>query len=132
MCRYELNCKSIAQNLASIRSLPDLKMLGLNRNVLTWDGEQLATWLDALGLGELAPNFLAHNIDGGTVFLLTEEHLKELGFHIVGDRLYFIEVCLKYHHRVGRMRASRWVFASVVLASAAITLRARRPHAPMA
>jgi hypothetical protein len=41
-------------------------MLGLHRNVLTWDGEQLATWLDALGLGELAPNFLAHNVDGET------------------------------------------------------------------
>ena len=52
----------------------------------------MATWLDALGLGDLAPNFLAHNVDGGTVFLLTEEHLKELGFNLVGDRLYFIEV----------------------------------------
>lgn len=89
---YELNCKSIAQNLASIRGLPDLKTLGLHRNVLTWNGEQLATWLDALGLGDLAPNFLAHNVDGGTVFLLTEDHLKELGFNLVGDRLYFIEL----------------------------------------
>ena len=142
--RYELNCKSIAANLASIRGLPDLKMLGLHRNVLTWDGEQLGTWLDALGLGDLVPAFLAHNIDGarpglrehrpalrrrgrrrlpcppahvaalrvracnlrcrcsderaraamtgGTVFLLTEDHLKELGFNLVGDRLYFVEV----------------------------------------
>jgi len=89
---YDLNCKSIAQNLASIRGLPDLKMLGLPRNVLVWDGEQLATWLDALGLGELAPAFRAHNINGGTVFLLTEDHLRELGFSLVGDRLYFIEV----------------------------------------
>ena len=64
---YELNCKSIAQNLASIRGLPDLKMLGLPRNVLTWDAEQLGSWLDALGLGELVPNFQAHNVDGGTV-----------------------------------------------------------------
>ena len=90
--RYELNCKSIAQNLASIRGLPDLKMLGLPRNVLTWDAEQLGTWLDALGLGELVPNFQSHNVDGGTVFLLTEEHLRELGFGLVGDRLYFVEV----------------------------------------
>ena len=67
-------------------------MLGLPRNVLIWDGEQLASWLDALGLGELAPAFLAHNVNGGTVFLLTEEHLRELGFALVGDRLYFIEV----------------------------------------
>ena len=69
---YDLNCKSIAQNLASIRGLPDLKMLALPRNVLVWDGNQLVTWLDALGLGELGPAFLAHNVNGGTVFLLTE------------------------------------------------------------
>lgn len=81
---FELNCKSIAQNLASIRGLPDLKMLGLQRNVLVWDGEQLGSWLDALGLGSLVPSFLANNIDGGTVFLLTEDHLKDLGFSVVG------------------------------------------------
>jgi len=67
-------------------------MLGLQRNVLVWDGEQLGTWLDALGLGAVVPSFLANNIDGGTVFLLTEEHLKDLGFNIVGDRLYFVEL----------------------------------------
>ena len=42
---YDVNCKSIAQNLASIRGLPDLKILGLPRNVLVWDGEQLGAWL---------------------------------------------------------------------------------------
>jgi hypothetical protein len=40
--------------------------------------------LSAVGLGGV--------FSGGTVFLLTEEHLKELGFSLVGDRLYFIEV----------------------------------------
>ena len=40
------------------------------------------SWLDALGLGDKGPAFLAHNINGGTVFLLTEEHLKELGFDV--------------------------------------------------
>merc|ERR1719218_200507 len=89
---YELNCKSIAANLASIRGLPDLKMLGLPRNVLVWDGEQLATWLDALGLSHVAPAFLDHNINGGTVFLLTEDHLRDLGLTVVGDRLYFIDL----------------------------------------
>ena len=92
MYEYDLNCKSIAQNLASIRGLPDLKMLGLPRNVLVWDGEQLATWLDALGLSHVAPAFLDHNINGGTVFLLTEDHLRDLGLTVVGDRLYFIDL----------------------------------------
>jgi len=45
-----------------VRGLPDLKMLGLPRNVLVWDGEQLGTWLDALGLGQVVPAFLDHNI----------------------------------------------------------------------
>ena len=45
-----------------MRGLPDLKMLGLPRNVLVWDGEQLGTWLDALGLGQVVPAFLDHNI----------------------------------------------------------------------
>jgi len=103
---YELNCKSIAQNLASIRGLPDLKMLGLPRNVLVWDGEQLASWLDALGLGALAPNFLAHNVNGGTVFLLTEDHLKELGFSVVGDRLYFIELLTQLYDDIVNWSAS--------------------------
>jgi len=103
---YELNCKSIAQNLASIRGLPDLKMLGLPRNVLVWDGEQLASWLDALGLGSLAPAFLAHNINGGTVFLLTEDHLKELGFTVVGDRLYFIDVLTQLYDDIVNWSAS--------------------------
>ena len=98
-------------------------MLGLPRNVLVWDGEQLATWLDALGLSPVAPAFLAHNINGatasaaissstcaarsalvatyqsqrhalagGTVFLLTEDHLRDLGLTVVGDRLYFIDL----------------------------------------
>jgi hypothetical protein len=35
--------------MPQVRGLPDLKMLGLPRNVLVWDGEQLGTWLDALG-----------------------------------------------------------------------------------
>jgi len=40
-----------------VRGLPDLKMLGLPRNVLVWDGEQLGTWLDALGLGQVVPAY---------------------------------------------------------------------------
>jgi len=103
---FDLNCKSIAQNLASIRGLPDLKMLGLPRNTLVWDGEQLATWLEALGLGSLSPSFLFHNINGGTVFLLTEEHLRELGFTVVGDRLYFIELLTQLYDDIVQWSAS--------------------------
>jgi len=103
---YELNCKSIAQNLASIRGLPDLKMLGLPRNTLLWDGEQLSTWLEALGLGSLAPNFLYHNVNGGTVFLLTEDHLRDLGFTLVGDRLYFIELLTQLYDDIVAWSAS--------------------------
>ena len=40
----------------------------------------------------MVPAFLDHNINGGTVFLLTEDHLRELGLTTVGDRLYFIDL----------------------------------------
>jgi len=103
---YDVNCKSIAQNLASIRGLPDLKILGLPRNVLVWDGEQLGAWLEALGLGSLAENFLFHHVTGGTVFLLTEEHLKELGFSVVGDRLYFVELLTQLYDDIVQWSSS--------------------------
>ena len=63
-----------------------------------WDGEQLGAWLEALGLGDLAPSFLHHNVNGGTVFLLTEEHLRDLGFSVVGDRLYETDQGVGYDH----------------------------------
>lgn len=103
---FDLNCKSISQNLASIRGLPDLKMLGLPRNTLLWNGEQLGTWLEALGLGQLAPSFMWHNVNGGTVFLLTEEHLRDLGFTLVGDRLYFIELLTQLYDDIVQWSAS--------------------------
>ena len=42
-------CWRLQAYVPQVRGLPDLKMLGLPRNVLVWDGEQLGTWLDALG-----------------------------------------------------------------------------------
>ena len=66
----------------------------------------LTTRLEALGLGQLAPSFLHHHVNGGTVFLLTEEHLKELGFGLVGDRLYFIELLTQLYDDIVTWSAS--------------------------
>jgi len=65
-----------------------------------------STWLEALGLGSLAPNFLYHNVNGGTVFLLTEDHLRDLGFTLVGDRLYFIELLTQLYDDIVAWSAS--------------------------
>ena len=59
-----------------------------------------------MGLGSLAENFLFHHVTGGTVFLLTEEHLKELGFSVVGDRLYFVELLTQLYDDIVQWSSS--------------------------
>jgi class 3 adenylate cyclase len=49
-------------------------------------GFDVAAWLQEVGLGEYAPQFAAHAIDGDVLAALTDEHLKELGLPL-GDRL---------------------------------------------
>ena len=52
------------------------------------------------------PAFLDHNINGGTVFLLTEDHLRELGLTTVGDRLYFIDLLTQLYDDIVAWSAS--------------------------
>jgi class 3 adenylate cyclase/predicted ATPase len=49
-------------------------------------GFDVRAWLEEIGLGEYAPQFAAHAIDGDILAALTDEHLKELGLPL-GDRL---------------------------------------------
>lgn len=85
----------------------------------------VATWLGALGLGEVcrtgarwpdsqirgqggatdafclsfqhAEAFKYHNLQGDVIFLLLESHLQEMGMKKIGDRLYFMEVRTQPH-----------------------------------
>ena len=49
----------------------------LPSNVLKWNTEQIATWLDKIGYGELKADFQAQNITGETLFELTNESLRD-------------------------------------------------------
>ena len=76
------------------RSLPNLQRAKLPLEVVSWSVREVVTFLNALGLGEWAENFLTHRIQGDTMFSLKEELLKEMGVAKIGDRLYFID-CLQ-------------------------------------
>jgi class 3 adenylate cyclase/predicted ATPase len=49
-------------------------------------GFDVTAWLEEIGLGEHAPQFAAHAIDGDVLAALTDEHLRELGLPL-GHRL---------------------------------------------
>jgi hypothetical protein len=48
--------------------------------------QQVAEWLDKLGLGEYAPRFAENDINFGILAHLTDQDLKDLGITSVGHR----------------------------------------------
>ena len=101
MYEFDLHCKSAsATDGAAIRKMPNLRDLGLPANVFTWSADDVGKWLAALGLGEFAPAFAFHRLQGDVVFLLLESQLQEMGMSKIGDRLYFMEVLTQLHDAV--------------------------------
>ncbi|XP_064206522.1 diacylglycerol kinase delta-like isoform X2 [Anguilla rostrata] len=49
-----------------------------------WAKEEVAAWLDALGLGEYTEIFVRHDIQGSELVLLQRQDLKDLGISKVG------------------------------------------------
>ncbi|KPP68413.1 hypothetical protein Z043_112911 [Scleropages formosus] len=49
-----------------------------------WDTEEVAAWLDSLGLGEYRAIFVHHDIQGSELVLLKRQDLKDLGISKVG------------------------------------------------
>ncbi|KAI1902595.1 hypothetical protein AGOR_G00017550 [Albula goreensis] len=49
-----------------------------------WDMEEVAAWLDSLGLGEYRELFVRHDIQGSELVLLERQDLKDLGISKVG------------------------------------------------
>ncbi|XP_028923359.1 diacylglycerol kinase kappa isoform X2 [Ornithorhynchus anatinus] len=49
-----------------------------------WGTEEVASWLDALGLGEYKDIFIRHDIQGSELILLERRDLKDLGITKVG------------------------------------------------
>ena len=97
---FELNCKSASQSQQALRSMPNVRDLGLSQNVFVWSKHDVATWLKALGLGEHADAFKMNNLQGDVIFLLLESHLQDMGMTKIGDRLYFMEVLTQLHDAV--------------------------------
>uniref|UniRef100_A0A8C9W1C1 Diacylglycerol kinase n=1 Tax=Scleropages formosus TaxID=113540 RepID=A0A8C9W1C1_SCLFO len=51
---------------------------------INWDTEEVAAWLDSLGLGEYRAIFVHHDIQGSELVLLKRQDLKDLGISKVG------------------------------------------------
>ena len=54
-----------------------------------WTHQQVGAWVEEIGLGEFENVFVEQLIDGGALFALKEEDLKELGLKI-GQRKLFL------------------------------------------
>ena len=80
--------------LASVRSLPNLRANKLPTEVVSWSAKEVAGFLRALGLAEWTEAFLKHRIQGDVMFSLTEPTLLEMGISKIGDRLYLVD-CLQ-------------------------------------
>lgn len=57
-------------------------------NVGAGSVEEVSTWLDEIGFGDLKKSFAKHVIDGPALREITEEELKELGVKKVGYVLH--------------------------------------------
>ncbi|KAI9246460.1 hypothetical protein BDA99DRAFT_526911 [Phascolomyces articulosus] len=56
-----------------------------------WNTAQVASWLESVGLGSVAPNFIEQEITGDILLDLTMDSLKELGITIYGKRYKVIQ-----------------------------------------
>jgi hypothetical protein len=73
-----------------------------------WSVDETEAWVDAIGLGEYAPSFREHGVDGATLFYVTESELaEELGLTKVGLRKRFILARLWLSHAYRRSTAVR-------------------------
>lgn len=80
--------------LASTRTLPNLRKAGLPTEVVSWSIKEVAGFLRALSLTEWTEVFLNHRIQGDVMFSLTEPTLAEMGVSRIGDRLFLVD-CLQ-------------------------------------
>uniref|UniRef100_A0A8C3UWS5 Diacylglycerol kinase n=1 Tax=Catharus ustulatus TaxID=91951 RepID=A0A8C3UWS5_CATUS len=77
---------SISQSLASHRKEPAVSPALWFFSLLAdkWSSEEVAAWLEALGLGEYRDIFVRHDIQGSELILLERRDLKDLGITKVG------------------------------------------------
>jgi hypothetical protein len=75
----------------------------------TWDAKRLGTYFHRRGL-DYREQLVEHKITGALAPLLTDTDLKELGIHIIGDRLLFRHLLqeLSRHQRFQRSLQPYW------------------------
>ena len=59
--------------------------------VKEWNTEMVQMWLHEQGFDQYRTHFEEHEIDGETLQMLSEENLREMGVHIMGDRLKLLK-----------------------------------------
>jgi hypothetical protein len=64
-----------------------------------WTPQQIANFLTKAGLGQYQENIIRHKISGRLAPLLTHDLLKEMGVHIVGDRLRIMAIVQALGHK---------------------------------
>ncbi|OZJ04839.1 hypothetical protein BZG36_02328 [Bifiguratus adelaidae] len=77
------------RNIALGAALID-PMLSLPANPEDWEVEQVAMWLESVGLGNVADNFIRNEISGDILLELTPDMLKELEITSFGKRFKVI------------------------------------------
>lgn len=74
---------------------------GIENYVIDLDASQVAAWstqdvinnfVEKIGCGYANELFLANKINGKSLMLLREDHLKEMGVQAIGDRVYMLEM----------------------------------------
>lgn len=64
-----------------------------------WNTKRVGEWLQAVGLAKHAPAFRSGRITGDVMSLLHEDHLKELGVAVVGERVALLRAIGKFRKR---------------------------------
>ena len=63
-----------------------------SKQVGSWSAEEVAShFLEKINCGNVSKQFLTNKIDGQILFMLQEEHLKEIGVSVIGERLYILK-----------------------------------------
>jgi len=92
---------------------------GVESYVLDLDATQVASWsvtdvvnlfVEKIGMGYTNELFMANKINGKSLMLLREEHLKEMGIQAIGDRVFMLDMIsmLKKKKKEMQTTASLW------------------------
>lgn len=77
--------------------LPEYKplstILGADEDVdaSAWTTRDVAEWLHSIGLGRFDRAFAENKVTGDLLHILNEDHLKELGVKLIGDRVLLLQ-----------------------------------------